>query len=178
MWISDLFINICVHFIVSILSLLIGVKITSFAPKVLEVGKSAIIGCNIVYDEEEKYRRTALYVDKNNILINVYNYYFRKDSNFNPVMERTQIGATRDKRFDIEIKKLQYNDNIIFVCEANGGNSNFSNSQIKQLRIGIQNIKGKGLLILLVKIVFFILITQTSTCFCMVAVISLICACI
>ena len=34
---------------------------TSFTPKVFEVGKPATIGCDIVYNDKEKHKTTTLY---------------------------------------------------------------------------------------------------------------------
>ena len=112
---------------------------TSFTPKVFEVGKPATIGCDIVYDVKEKIKLTTLYfvndigalneIGDNNVL------------KFNPVKDRATITIEADK-IEIKLKELRYNDKFTFLCKATGAHEDFSNGQIINRTTAVQNVEG------------------------------------
>ena len=98
---------------------------TSFTPKVLEVGKPATIGCDIVYDDKDEFKSTKLYfVDDTGALKRIGNQN-DKVLKYNPVKDRATITIEAD-RIEIKFKELRYNDKFTFLCEATGAHEDLS----------------------------------------------------
>ena len=100
---------------------------TSFTPKVFEVGKPATIGCDIVYNDKERIKLTALYFVNDIGALNEIG-----DDNvlkLNPIKDRAAITIKFDK-VEIKFKELRYNDKFTFLCKATGISADVSNSQI------------------------------------------------
>ena len=115
---------------------------TSFTPKVFEVGKPATIECDIVYNDKEKIKLTTLYfVNDIGALNEIGDNNDDEVFENNPVNDRADI-SIKAKKIEIKFKELRYNDKFTFLCEATGAHKDFSNSQIINRTIAVQNVEG------------------------------------
>ena len=114
---------------------------TSLTPKVFEVGKPATIGCDIVYDDKDELKSTKLYFVDDIGVLNEIGDQNDKVLKYNPVKDRATITIEADK-IEIKFKELRYNDKFTFLCKATGANENFSNIQIINRTIAVQNVEG------------------------------------
>ena len=115
---------------------------TSFTPKVFEVGKPATIGCDIVYDVKEEIKLTTLYFVADigapkKIGDNNDDDVFKN----NPVKDRADI-SIKAKKIEIKFKELRYNDKFTFLCKAIGMSIAGSNRQVINRTIAVQNVEG------------------------------------
>ena len=99
---------------------------TSFTPKVFEVGKPATIECDIVYNDKEKIKLTTLYfVNDIGALNEIGDNNDDEVFENNPVNDRADI-SIKAKKIEIKFKELRYNDKFTFLCKASGAHEDFS----------------------------------------------------
>ena len=113
-----------------------GVTVTSFVPKVFEVGKPATIGCDFIYDDKDKKKE---YKDEN-----VYQVDSRGSLlNFDTFKKRANK-SHRNNKIRIMFKELRYEDHFIFICESTTADFKvgISNIEIGNATIKVHNVQG------------------------------------
>ena len=114
---------------------------TSFTPKVFEVGKPATIGCDIVYDVKEEMKSTKLYfVDDIGAPKKIGDNNDDDVFKYNPVKDRADI-SIKAKKIEIKFKELRYNDKFTFLCKATGISDDLNRQSINRT-IAVQNVEG------------------------------------
>ena len=82
---------------------------TSFTPKVFEVGKPATIGCDIVYNDKERHKTTALYFVNDIGALNEIG-----DNNDDDVFKNNPV----NDRADISIKAKKIEICLLYTSDA------------------------------------------------------------
>ena len=122
-------------------------EITTKAPEIYEVGKSATLQWTITYTAQEIFKHTFLYLNENGSEINLVssNGGKSKCEEVNKLKGRcfAEVGAYS---VYISITDLRYGDFFNFSVEAFGQTADFKHFNIMNKTILIQNVKGMVIL--------------------------------